>query len=64
MKDAQELLYTVCDDFLKLSFILKLFQINYMDGMTNKVFTNMLQLFKSVLPQCYHLSLRNDENIA
>ena len=59
MKDAQELLYRVCDDFLKLSFILKLFQINCMDGMKN----NMLQLFKSVLPQSYHLSLRNDENI-
>jgi len=51
MKDAQELLYPGCDDFSKLSFILKLFQIKCMDGMTNKDFTNMLQLFKSVLPE-------------
>jgi len=27
MKDAQELLYPRCDEFSKLSFILKLFQI-------------------------------------
>ena len=51
MKDAQELLYPRCDKFSKFSFILKLFQIKCVDGMRNKAFTNMLQLFKSVLPK-------------
>ncbi|XP_021751073.1 uncharacterized protein LOC110716747 [Chenopodium quinoa] len=51
IRDAQQTLYPGCDKFSKLSFILKLFQIKCMDGMTNKAFTNMLQLFKNALPE-------------
>lgn len=51
MRDAQQRLYSGCDDFSKLSFILKLFQIKCMEGITNKAFTSMLKMFKSVLPE-------------
>ncbi|XP_065861009.1 uncharacterized protein [Euphorbia lathyris] len=51
MRDAQQTLYPGCEEFSKLSFILKLFQIKCMDGMTNKTFTSMLKMFKNVLPK-------------
>ncbi|XP_048502755.2 uncharacterized protein LOC125498568 [Beta vulgaris subsp. vulgaris] len=51
MRDAHKTSYPSCDEFSKLSFILKLFQIKCMDGMTNKAFTSMLQMFKSALPK-------------
>ncbi|XP_057247474.1 uncharacterized protein LOC104885382 [Beta vulgaris subsp. vulgaris] len=51
MRDAHKTLYPGCDEFSKLSFILKLFQIKCMDDMTNKAFTSMLQMFKSALPK-------------
>ncbi|CAO2830793.1 unnamed protein product [Amaranthus hypochondriacus] len=37
MKNAEKPLYPGCDKYSKLSFVLKLFQIKCMDGMTNKV---------------------------
>ncbi|XP_021764702.1 uncharacterized protein LOC110729281 [Chenopodium quinoa] len=51
MRDAQQTLYPGCNEFSKLSFILKLFQIKCMDGMTNKAFTSMLHMFKNALPK-------------
>ncbi|XP_021728377.1 uncharacterized protein LOC110695456 [Chenopodium quinoa] len=51
MRDAQQTLYPGCNEFSKLSFILKLFQIKCMDGMTNKSFTSMLHMFKNALPK-------------
>ncbi|KAL9241067.1 hypothetical protein vseg_015219 [Gypsophila vaccaria] len=50
MMDAQQPLYPGCENFSKLTLILKLFQTKCMDGMTNKAFSNMLKMFKTALP--------------
>ncbi|XP_048496335.2 uncharacterized protein LOC125495610 [Beta vulgaris subsp. vulgaris] len=57
MRDAEQALYPGCEKFSKLSFILKLFQIKCMDGMTNKAFTSMLKMYKDVLPEGAHVPL-------
>ncbi|XP_074290266.1 uncharacterized protein LOC141616998 [Silene latifolia] len=51
INDAQIPLYPGCEELSKLSFILKLFQIKCMDGMTNKAFSSILKMFKNTLPK-------------
>ncbi|XP_021855645.2 uncharacterized protein [Spinacia oleracea] len=51
MKDAEQTPYPGCENYSKLSCILKLFQIKCMDGMTNKAFNNNLKMYKDVLPK-------------
>ena len=51
LKNAQRELYPGCQNFSRLSFIVKLFQIKCVDGITNKAFTNILTLFKKALPK-------------
>jgi len=62
MKDAQKLLYPECDDFSKLSFILKSFQIKCVDGMKNKALLicfNCLRLCYLKVQICYrHIEAR------
>ncbi|XP_056688291.1 uncharacterized protein [Spinacia oleracea] len=51
LRDAQQRLYSGCDDYSKLLFILEMFQIKCMEGITNKAFTKMLKMYKRVLPK-------------
>ncbi|XP_021739799.1 uncharacterized protein LOC110706214 isoform X1 [Chenopodium quinoa] len=51
IKDAEQQLYPGCNGFSKLSFVVNLFQIKCVNGLSNKAFTNILQLVKKALPE-------------
>ncbi|XP_073358965.1 uncharacterized protein [Aegilops tauschii subsp. strangulata] len=51
LKEAKKELYPGCKDFTKLSFIVKLYQIKCVSGMTNRACDLVLQMFTHVLPK-------------
>ncbi|KAK3218820.1 hypothetical protein Dsin_012790 [Dipteronia sinensis] len=51
LKDAEQELYPGCKKFTKLSFIVRLFHIECLYGLSNKSITVLLKLFKDALPE-------------
>jgi hypothetical protein len=51
LEEGKTSLYPGCEDVTKLSFIVKLYQIKCMSGMTNRACDLMLQMFTKVLPK-------------
>jgi hypothetical protein len=51
LKDAEKELYPGCKEVTKLSFIVKLYQIKCLCGLSNKACDLILQLFSEVLPK-------------
>ncbi|XP_057247444.1 uncharacterized protein LOC104882960 [Beta vulgaris subsp. vulgaris] len=51
MEDLELLLYPGCKNFSKLSFLLKLFHIKCLGGITDKSLSMILDLFKEALPE-------------
>ena len=50
LEDAQQQLYPGCDEFSKLSFIVELFQIKCLYGISDKAVDCIMQLLKKALP--------------
>uniref|UniRef100_A0A453JP08 Transposase-associated domain-containing protein n=1 Tax=Aegilops tauschii subsp. strangulata TaxID=200361 RepID=A0A453JP08_AEGTS len=55
LKEAKKELYPGCKDFMKLSFIVKLYQIKCVSGMTNRACDLLLQMFTQVLPKGHYI---------
>lgn len=55
LKDAEKELYPGCKEVTKLSFIVRLFQIKCMFGMSNKALEAILELFSLVLPKDHYI---------
>jgi hypothetical protein len=51
LKEAKKELYPGCEDATKLSFIVKLYQIKCVTGMTNRACDLILQMFTQMLPK-------------
>ncbi|KAK4857430.1 hypothetical protein QYF36_000604 [Acer negundo] len=51
LKDAEQGLYPGCKKFTKLSFIVRLFHIKCLYGLSDKSITVLLELFKEALPE-------------
>jgi hypothetical protein len=51
LEEGKTALYPGCEDVTKLSFIVKLYQIKCVPGMTNRACDLMLQMFTEVLPK-------------
>ncbi|XP_031279787.1 uncharacterized protein LOC116138206 [Pistacia vera] len=51
LEDAQQQLYPGCDEFSKLSFIVELFQIKCLYGISDKAVDCIMQLLKKALPR-------------
>ena len=51
MKDADHELYPSCKNFLKISFLVHLFHIKYLNGWSGKSFTMLLQLLKDAFSE-------------
>ncbi|KAK4853976.1 hypothetical protein QYF36_017188 [Acer negundo] len=51
LKDAEQELYPGCKKFTKLSFIVRLFHIKCLYGLSDKSITVLLELFKEALPE-------------
>ncbi|KAK2655384.1 hypothetical protein Ddye_008436, partial [Dipteronia dyeriana] len=51
LKDAEQELYPSCKKFTKLSFIVRLFHIKRLYGLSDKAITVLLELFKEALPE-------------
>ncbi|KAL5757981.1 hypothetical protein ACOSP7_020592 [Xanthoceras sorbifolium] len=49
--DAEQQLYPGCKKFTKLSFIVRLFHIKCLYGLSDKSVTVLLELFKEALPE-------------
>ncbi|XP_065860183.1 uncharacterized protein [Euphorbia lathyris] len=50
LEDAKQKLYPGCENFSKLSFVVKLFQIKCLYGLNDTAFNNIMKLFKEALP--------------
>ncbi|KAL6909850.1 hypothetical protein ACP4OV_001509 [Aristida adscensionis] len=50
LKDAHTRLYTGCDTFSKLSFVVNLYHLKYLHGWTQESFTRLLGLLSAALP--------------
>ncbi|CAL1371190.1 unnamed protein product [Linum trigynum] len=50
LEDAEQKLYPNCENFTKLSFIVKLFQIKCLYGISDTAIEDILKLFKEALP--------------
>ena len=52
LREAEHELYPGCKKFTKLSFIIRLFHMNCLNGWRNKSFSMLLQLLKETLLEC------------
>ncbi|RDX80285.1 hypothetical protein CR513_39182, partial [Mucuna pruriens] len=59
--DAKKPLYTGCTNFMRLSMVLRLFNLKTKSGWTNKSFTELHKLLKDMLTEGNTLSNRNYE---
>ena len=54
VSDAEKLLYKDCTKFIRLSAVLKLYNLKALNGWSDKIFTELLALMKDMLPErCY-----------
>ena len=51
MKEVDEQLYPGCLKFSKISFLIHLFHIKYMNGWSGKSFNMLLRLLKDAFPE-------------
>ncbi|KAJ9705791.1 hypothetical protein PVL29_003747 [Vitis rotundifolia] len=51
LREVEHELYLGCKKFTKLSFIIRLFHMNCLNGWSNKSFTMLLELLKEALPK-------------
>jgi len=59
INDANKELYPRCESFSILSFIIWLYLLKCLHGLSNSSFTNLLQLLKEVMP---NLNIRESSN--
>ncbi|WCJ39870.1 hypothetical protein M5689_020822 [Euphorbia peplus] len=50
LEDAKQKLYPGCENFSKLSFVVKMFQIKCLHGLSDTSFNSIMKLFKEALP--------------
>jgi hypothetical protein len=55
LEEGKTALYPSCEDVTKLSFIVKLYEIKCVSGMTNRACDLMLQMFTEVLPKGHYI---------
>ncbi|WVZ19728.1 hypothetical protein V8G54_007050 [Vigna mungo] len=61
INDSEQPLYPGCTNFTHLSATLKLFSLKGRNGWTDKIFTELLELLKEMLPENNTLPIRNYE---
>ena len=60
-RDMEKSLYLVWEKFIRLSAVLRLFNLKTRDGWTDRSFTEFLELLQEMLPKCKTLLNRSYE---